>query len=101
LNAERRKRFVDNGIMWIRPQIRIFLVVPCVLNTIKENDTMEKTLFNTKKYNGMYVAIKDPNNPVVIASGHDPAKVYSQAQQKGCNDPTIIYVPAEESVHIY
>lgn len=62
---------------------------------------MEKILLKTKKYNGMYVAIKDPNGPDVIASGANPAEVYSEAQKKGCNDPTIIYVPAEESVHIY
>jgi hypothetical protein len=62
---------------------------------------MEKILLKTKIYNGMYVAIKGPGDPDVIASGLNPVEVYSEAQQKGCNDPTIIYIPVEESVHIY
>jgi hypothetical protein len=62
---------------------------------------MEKVLLKTKEYSGMYVAIEDPNNTTVIAYGQNPADVYMEAQKKGFEAPTIVYVPAEESVHIY
>lgn len=62
---------------------------------------MEKILLKTDQFNGQYVALKSPNDASIIASGTTPTDALEEARKKGIQDPIIIYVPTEESVHIY
>jgi len=62
---------------------------------------MEQVLLKEVKYSGQYVAIKDINDPVVIASGDDPQKIYEEAARKGYSEPVILYIPAKDMVQIY
>ena len=62
---------------------------------------MEQILIKDKKYNGRYVAIKDFNDPLVIADGEKPQEVYDEAIKKGCTNPVILFVPFKDMVQIY
>ena len=62
---------------------------------------MEKHLLETNEYDGNYVALKSPKESVVVASGRTPAEALENATKSGHLNPTIVYVPAEASVHIY
>ncbi len=62
---------------------------------------MEQVLIKEKKYEGQYVAIKDYDDPVVLASGDEPQAIYDSAVLQGCADPVILFVPAKNMVQIY
>jgi len=62
---------------------------------------MDQVLIKEKKYSGKYVIIKDYGNPVVVAYGKNPEKVYRVAIRKKCADPILIFVPTKNMVHIY
>lgn len=62
---------------------------------------MEQVLIKETKYGGQYVAIKDFDSPIILASGDDPQKVYDEAVNKGYLEPVILYIPAKDMVQIY
>ena len=62
---------------------------------------MSNVLIKGNKYQGQYVALKDFDNPVVIAHGIDPQKVHKQAVKKGYKEPVIMHVPDKNMAQIY
>ncbi len=64
-------------------------------------EKMEQTLLKDTKYNGRYVALRDFNDPTVLADGGDPQEVYAQAVKNGCAEPVILFVPSKDMVQIY
>lgn len=62
---------------------------------------MEKVLLSTNKYNGCYVAMISLEDNTIVGTGKDPEEALKQAEEKGCQDPYLLYVPDKESVHIY
>lgn len=62
---------------------------------------MPQTLVKDDRLNGKYIAIASLENPAVISSGTDPKEVYKEAQQKGCTDPVMVYIPEKDMVQIY
>jgi hypothetical protein len=58
-------------------------------------------LLQTDKFNGRYVAMKSPKDHTVIASGSTPSEALENARKQNVENPILVYVPAEESVHIY
>lgn len=62
---------------------------------------MNKTLLNTNEHCGQYVALRSAEDNTVVASGPSPADVLRIASDKGVDSPYLLYVPAEESIHIY
>ena len=62
---------------------------------------MEKILLHSKKYSGQYIALRSVEDNTIVASGKTPAEALKNAADKGEDSPYLLYVPAEESVHIY
>ena len=62
---------------------------------------MLQVLINDNKHNGKYVAIKDFGSKKVIADGESPNEVYSDAVDKGYDNPVIFFVPLKDMVQIY
>ena len=62
---------------------------------------MEKILVNSDNYNGLYVALKSPDDTTIVGSGKTPEDAIKDAEKKNINNPFILYVPDEEAVHIY
>jgi hypothetical protein len=62
---------------------------------------MEINLLKTDKFNGRYVAMKSADDHTVVSSGETPAETLESARKDGFQDPILVYVPLEESVHIY
>jgi hypothetical protein len=62
---------------------------------------MVKTLIDSKKYDGDYVALKDFDSHKVVGNGKTPQEAYDIAKTKGCKDPVIVFVPVKGSVQIY
>ena len=62
---------------------------------------MEQTLLKDTKYNGRYVALRNFNDPTVIADGGDPKEAYENALKNGCADPVILFVPSKDMAQIY
>ncbi|MDD5672769.1 MAG: DUF5678 domain-containing protein [Chitinivibrionales bacterium] len=58
-------------------------------------------LLQTDKFNGRYVAMKSPKDHTVIAAGDTPSEALENARKQGVENATLVYVPVEESVHIY
>lgn len=58
-------------------------------------------MLKDEKYTGRYIAIKDFGDKTVIADGKSPNEVFKNAQQKGCKDPVILFVPIRDMVQIY
>ena len=54
-----------------------------------------------EQYSGQYVAIKSFACRKVVSSGTDVITVKKEAQDKGCLDPVVFYVPEKEMVHVY
>lgn len=52
-------------------------------------------------YGGQYVAFKEFEDHVVIASGPTPQEVYDEAVAKGYKDPVVAFVPPRGIVQIY
>ncbi|OGM27242.1 hypothetical protein A3D00_03900 [Candidatus Woesebacteria bacterium RIFCSPHIGHO2_02_FULL_38_9] len=52
-----------------------------------------------KKYSGKWVAFK-PESSVVVTSGNDAVKVYSNAKKKGYKIPILFKVPVKLSPYI-
>ncbi len=80
--------------------------MPYIVENKEPNDIriliqMEKILLNSRKYSGQYVALQGIEDSTVIASGKTPAEALKNAANKGVDSPYLLYVPAEESVHIY
>ena len=69
----------------------------------KEGKTMSEcqTLVTSKKYSGKYVALKSFKENKVVASGKRPEDVLNRASLKGCKQPVIIFVPANNVTHVY
>ena len=59
-----------------------------------------KVLIKERAYCGKYVAIKNLNNPTVIASGKNVQKVYKEAIKKD-KESLIVFVPKENLAQIY
>ncbi|MDP2922515.1 MAG: DUF5678 domain-containing protein [Candidatus Omnitrophota bacterium] len=62
---------------------------------------MEKVLVNSHKYDGKYVAIKDPSDYTIVGSGDTPEEALKEAKKKGFEAPFLLYVPDKDTVHIY
>ena len=62
---------------------------------------MAQILVKDNRLNGKYIAVAGMENPAIISSGIDPNEVYKEAQQKGCADPLIVYIPEKDMVQIY
>jgi archaellum component FlaG (FlaF/FlaG flagellin family) len=62
---------------------------------------MERVLVNSDKYNGKYVAFISVEDNTIISSGQTPAEVLTAAKNKGYQNPYLLFVPAEDLVHIY
>ncbi len=52
-------------------------------------------IISDKDYSGMYVTTAHGSQKV-ISSSESPAEAYTEARDKGCEDPILIYVPDEE-----
>ena len=52
-----------------------------------------------KNYGGLWVALK-PETERVVSSGKKATKVYSEAQKKGENIPTLFKVPTKHVAYI-
>jgi hypothetical protein len=62
---------------------------------------VEKILLNTKKYNGQYVAIKNPEDNTIVGAGKTPQEALNEAIKNGFNNPFLVYVPHDDLIHIY
>lgn len=62
---------------------------------------MEKILIANEKFNGRYVAMKSFEDSTIVGSGDDPAQALKDAEEKGFEDPVVLYVPEKGLVHIY
>ena len=62
---------------------------------------MENVLVNTEKYNGQYVALKDAEDHTVVGNGQTPDEALKKAKQNGYNEPYLLFVPENDSIHIY
>lgn len=62
---------------------------------------MIKTLLKSSNYNGRYIAMKDFDDPAVIADGINPQEAYEKAIKKGLKNPVITFVPIKNMVQIY
>lgn len=62
---------------------------------------MLHVLINGSKHSGKYVAIEDFGSKKVIADGESPDKVYSEAVDKGYDNPVVFFVPLKDMVQIY
>lgn len=62
---------------------------------------MIQTIIKTNKYDGKYIALKDFKDHTVISEGQTPQEAYKNAQDKGCKDPVITFVPIKDMVQIY
>lgn len=58
-------------------------------------------LVEDEKYRGRHVAIIDSECPEVVGDGDTPEEALAKAKQNGYEDPLLLYVPEEDSVHIY
>ena len=56
---------------------------------------------NTEKYRGNFVATKSFKDKEIISYGHNPTKVLKEANEKGVEEPVIMYVPKENMAFIY
>jgi hypothetical protein len=54
-----------------------------------------------EKYEGLYVAMRSFTDKRIICSGDDIAKVFTKAQNQGCEQPVVLYVPKEGMTNIY
>ena len=54
-----------------------------------------------EKYSGQYVAMPSFKDKRVICSGYDIAKVFTNAQDQGYEQPVVLYVPKEGMTNIY
>ena len=62
---------------------------------------MSDVLLKDSKYEGQFVAIRDFDDPVVIANDKTPDKVYAKAAKLGVENPVVFYVPIKGRVYIY
>jgi hypothetical protein len=62
---------------------------------------MEINLLQTDQFNGRYVAMKTSDDHTVISSGETPGETLENARNLGFQNPILVYVPLEESIHIY
>lgn len=58
-------------------------------------------LVANKKYSGKYVALKSFFDKHVVASGDDPVKVVASAKKKGYMDSVLLFVPGNDTVHVF
>lgn len=70
-------------------------------STCLKGALVEIKLLKSDQYNGRYVAMKSPDDHTVVSSGDTPAEALEIARKQGFQDPILVYVPLEESVHIY
>jgi len=61
---------------------------------------MEKIIVNSNKYNGKYVALASISDNTIIGHGDTPEEALKKAQEKGVQDPFLLYVPDDDLVHI-
>lgn len=52
-----------------------------------------------KKHGGKWVALK-PDSDIVVSSGRNVEKVYSEAKKKGISIPTLFKVPTKNTAYI-
>lgn len=50
---------------------------------------------------GYYVTIENADNPVVISKSKDPVEAYEAAIAKGYKEPSLLYVPENDSVFVF
>lgn len=62
---------------------------------------MEKTLVNSNKYDGQYVAMVSAEDNTIVGSGTTPEDAINEARKKGITTPFLFYVPDKDLVHIY
>ena len=62
---------------------------------------MSTVLVKDKKYAGKYVTFRDFKDHTVITSGTDPIAVVKKAKAKGIPNPVILYVPKNDTLHIF
>ena len=60
-----------------------------------------KPIVDSAEYGGNFVAMKSFNEHTVVASGKDPVKVRAQAQEKGCPSPVVMFIPRDDTYHIF
>ncbi len=57
---------------------------------------MNNTLVAEKGiHRGKYVTTCSPTSQEVISSSESPVEAYNQAKKAGCDDPVLIYIPAD------
>jgi hypothetical protein len=54
---------------------------------------MIQTLLRSNNYDGKFVAFKNFDDHSVVGEGLTPQEAAQKAQQKGCKDPVITFVP--------
>jgi hypothetical protein len=62
---------------------------------------MEKYLNISKQYEGLYVALKDVNDPKVVGSGSTPLEALKEAEAAGYKDPVFFFVSEPNLSLIY
>jgi hypothetical protein len=68
---------------------------------IEKGKAMEKTLVNSHKYDGQYVAMVSRDNNTVVGAGKTPDEALNEAKENGYQNPLLLYVPEKGLVHIY
>jgi hypothetical protein len=61
----------------------------------------DNVLVTNKKYSGKYVALKSFFDKHVVASGNDPVKVVASAKKKGYLESVILFVPGNDTIHVF
>ena len=58
-------------------------------------------LKDSQKCGGKYVATRSFKSKKVLCAGTDPVKVVREAEEMGVEDPVLVFVFKEGTVHIY
>lgn len=58
-------------------------------------------LVANKKYEGKYVAMKSFFDKHIVASGMDPVKVVESAKRKGFLQSVLVFVPGNDTIHVF
>ena len=60
-----------------------------------------RVLVNDVKYCGRYVALRGPNDNVVVGSGKTPDRALKQARDAGVKEPVLLFVHPKDVTLIY
>ncbi len=56
---------------------------------------------NADLYSGKYVAVRSFTDREVISHGEIPLDVVTEAKEKGCKEPVLLFIPEKGMLNVY